>query len=248
MSEQDVKNTNPGGQPADNGTPATTAAANGAATSTAAHKVATVIGVILCVLLVPILVVNCILLFKGATNQDEVPSVGGVVPFIVLSDSMYPQIQSGDLIICRQTAAADVQEGDVISFFDPEGNGTSVVSHRVTAIAQDASGQLSFTTKGDANNVEDATPVTQDKLIGIYQMRIPGLGNVAMFMQSTQGLIVCVVVPVALLLAYDIIRRRAYDKQSQAETDALKAELEQLRSQAGSSSAGEKDEDQQDLQ
>lgn len=65
----------------------------------------------------------------------------------------------------------------------------------------------------------------------------------AMFMQSTQGLIVCVVVPVALLLAYDIIRRRAYDKQSQAETDALKAELEQLKSQAGSPSAGEKDED-----
>lgn len=234
MSEQDVKNTNPGGQPADNGTPATTAA----------HKVATVIGAILCVLLVPILVVNCILLFKGATNQDEVPSVGGVVPFIVLSDSMYPQIQSGDLIICRQTAAADVQEGDVISFFDPEGNGTSVVSHRVTAIAQDASGQLTFTTKGDANNVEDATPVTQDKLIGVYQTRIPGLGNVAMFMQSTQGLIVCVVVPVALLLAYDIIRRRAYDKQSQAETDALKAELEQLKSQASANDpSNDKDQD-----
>lgn len=170
--------------------------------------------------------------------------MGGVVPFIVLSDSMYPQIQSGDLIICRQTAAADVHEGDVISFFDPEGNGTSVVSHRVTAIAQDASGQLSFTTKGDANNVEDATPVTQDKLIGVYQMRIPGLGNVAMFMQSTQGLIVCVVVPVALLLAYDIIRRRAYDKQSQAETDALKAELEQLRSQSSSNdSSNEKGQD-----
>ena len=202
-------------------------------TSGAAHKAATIIGVILCVLLVPILVVNCILLFKGATNQDEVPNVGGVVPFIVLSDSMYPEIQSGDLIVCRQTDAADVATGDVISFFDPEGNGTSVVTHRVTAIEADASGQPVFTTKGDANNVEDSTPVTADKVIGTYQLRIPGLGNVAMFMQSTQGLIVCVVVPVALLLAYDIIRRRAYDKESQAETDALKAELEELRAQQG---------------
>ena len=192
---------------------------------------ATVIGAIICVLLVPILVVNCILLFKGATNSDEVPSVGGVVPFIVLSDSMYPEIQSGDLIICREVSAADVREGDVISFFDPEGNGVSVVSHRVTAITTDDSGQPVFTTKGDANNVEDSAPVTADKLVGVYQFRIPGLGNVAMFMQSTQGLIVCVVVPVILLLAYDIIRRRAYDKQSQAETDALKAELAQLKSQ-----------------
>lgn len=199
--------------------------------TTTAHKVATAIGIVLCVLLVPILVVNCILLFKGATNQDEVPSVGGVVPFIVLSGSMEPEIQAGDLIICRQTPASDVNTGDVISFFDPDGNGTSVVSHRVTAIATDASGQPVFTTKGDANNVDDAAPVTADKVIGVYQFRIPGLGNVAMFMQSTQGLIVCVVVPVVLLLAYDIIRRRAYDKQSQAETDALKAELEELKSQ-----------------
>lgn len=199
--------------------------------TTTAHKVATAIGIVLCVLLVPILVVNCILLFKGATNQDEVPSVGGVVPFIVLSGSMEPEIQAGDLIICRQTPASDVNTGDVISFFDPDGNGTSVVSHRVTAIATDATGQPVFTTKGDANNVDDATPVTADKVIGVYQFRIPGLGNVAMFMQSTQGLIVCVVVPVILLLAYDIIRRRAYDKQSQAETDALKAELAQLKSQ-----------------
>lgn len=245
MSEQDVKNPLQGGQPADNGTPAPTPAAAPAG-STTAHKVATAIGVILCVLLVPILVVNCILLFKGATNQDEVPSVGGVVPFIVLSDSMYPQIQSGDLIICRQADASEVHEGDVISFFDPEGNGTSVVSHRVTAISTDASGELSFTTKGDANNVEDSTPVPANKVIGIYQTRIPGLGNVAMFMQSTQGLIVCVVVPVALLLAYDIIRRRAYDKQSQAETDALKAQLAELQAQTGNAndpSDGEKDKD-----
>ena len=204
-----------------------------AGATTPARKVATVIGAIICVLLVPILAVNCILLFKGATNSDEVPSVGGVVPFIVLSDSMYPEIQSGDLIVCRQSPAADVREGDVISFFDPEGNGVSVVSHRVVAIGTDDSGQPVFTTKGDANNVEDSSPVTADKLVGVYQFRIPGLGNVAMFMQSTQGLVICVAVPVALLLAYDILRRRAYDRQSQAETDALKAELEELRAKSG---------------
>lgn len=187
----------------------------------------------LCVILIPILIVNCILLFKGASNSDEVPSVGGVVPFIVLSGSMDPEIQAGDLIICRQVDAADVKTGDIISFFDPQGNGTAVVSHRVAQITKDDSGQPVFTTKGDANNVADSAPVTAEKVIGIYWFRIPGLGNVAMFMQSTQGLVVCVAVPVALLLAYDIIRRRAYDKASQQETDALKAELEELRSKQG---------------
>ena len=53
--------------------------------STVGHKIATAIGAALCVVLIPILIVNCILLFKGARNSDEVPSVGGVVPFIVLA-------------------------------------------------------------------------------------------------------------------------------------------------------------------
>ena len=206
-------------------------AAPAQASSGPAHKVATVIGIALCVVLVPILVVNCLLLFQGATNQDKVPSVGGMVPFIVLSDSMSPEIQSGDLIVCHEATAEDVQVGDVISFFDPEGNGTSVVSHRVTAINADDAGNPVFTTKGDANNVEDSAPVPADKLIGVYSFRIAGLGNVAMFMQSTEGLVVCVAVPVALLLAYDIIRRRAYDRESAAATAALEAELAQLKAE-----------------
>lgn len=83
-------------------------------------------------------------------------------------------------------------------------------------------------TTGDANNVKDSASVPAEKLIVACSFRIPGLGNVAMFMQSTEGLAVCVAVPVALLLAYDIIRRRAYDLESQAATAALEAELAQL--------------------
>ena len=171
---------------------------------------------------------------KGATDPDKVPSVGGVVPFIVLSDSMYPQIQSGDLIVCREVDASAVKEGDVISFFDPESTGSAVVTHRVQSVSTADDGSPEFVTKGDANNTEDSTPVPAANVVGTYLFRIPGLGNVAMFMQTTQGLVICVACPVILLIAYDVLRRRSYDKKSQAETDALRAELEALKSQAGS--------------
>ena len=196
------------------------------------HTVLTALGILLCVILVPILVVNCILLVKGATNPDKVPSVGGVVPFIVLSDSMYPQIQSGDLIVCREVDPSAVREGDVISFFDPESTGSAIVTHRVHSVSTAYDGSLGFVTKGDANNTADSTPVPAQKVVGTYLFRVPGLGNVAMFMQTTQGLVLCVVCPVILLIAYDVLRRRSYDKKSQAETDALRAELEALKSQA----------------
>lgn len=201
------------------------------ANSSLAHKVLTVVGIVLCVILVPVLAINVTLIVKGFTNSDEVPAVGGTFPLIVLTDSMTPEIQSGDLIICHTVDSADVKVGDVISFYDPDGNGQSVVTHRVVEVSTGADGAPEWTTKGDANNTNDQAKVPASKLVGAYQWRIPGLGNVAMFMQTTQGLIVCVVLPIVLLIGYDVLRRRRYEKQRQSDTDALMGELEQLRAE-----------------
>ena len=192
------------------------------------QKLLTVIGTILCIILLPILIINVTLIVKSFLKADEVPSIGGMFPMIVLTDSMYPEIESGDLIICHTIDAEDVKVGDVITFYDPLGNGTTVVTHRVLEITGEA-GSLKFVTKGDNNNVEDQKPVPKDKLIGIYQSRIPGLGNVAMFMQTTPGLILCCVCPILLLVGWDVLRRKKYEKVKQQDTDALLAELEALR-------------------
>ncbi len=189
----------------------------------------TVIGIIMCVILTPILIINCTLLFKGYTNKDEVPSVGGIFPMIILTDSMSGVFESGDLIICKNITPAEVQANDVITYFDPAGNGTSVVTHRVLEIVtQD--GELFFKTKGDANNTEDKDLMPAENLIGIYTgFHIPGAGNVAMFMQTTTGLVICVVLPIVLLVGYDTIRRNKYNKKHESEKDQLLAELEELR-------------------
>jgi signal peptidase len=192
------------------------------------HKVLTVIGTVLCIILIPILIVNCILIVKSFTSE-EVPSVAGTLPLIVLTDSMYPVIQSGDIIICKTVDPEEVQVGDVISFFDPAGNGSTIVTHRVIEVTQQ-SDQIAWRTKGDNNNTEDRLLVTEDKLVAGYNdIRLAGFGNVALFMQTTPGLIVCVVCPILLLVGYDMIRRRMYEKSNKEDTDALMKELEELR-------------------
>lgn len=198
--------------------------------TTTTHKLMTIIGSIMCVILIPILAINITLIVKSYTNQEEVPSIGGYFPLIVLTDSMQPEIDGGDLIICHTIEADDVKDGDVIAFFDPAGNGTSIVTHRVTDVVKDG-GSVSFKTKGDANNAEDRMLVEEDDLVGIYQSRIKGAGNIAMFMQSTTGLIICVVLPIILLVGYDLMRRKSYEKKQHADTDALLAELEALRAE-----------------
>ena len=194
------------------------------------HRVLTIVGTVLCIILIPILLINITLIAKSYINKDEVPSIGGTFPLIVLTDSMYPDIKSGDLIICNTAEAEDVKVNDVISFFDPAGNGTSIVTHRVIEIVEE-DGEILFRTRGDNNNTEDKELVPAENLVGVYKMRIAGAGHIAMFMQSTAGLIVCVVLPIILLVGYDLIRRRIYEKSKKEDTDALLAELEALRAE-----------------
>ena len=199
-------------------------------TSNIKDKILTVIGTIMCVILVPILLINLTLIAKSYLNKDEVPNVGGYLPLIVLTDSMHPEIESGDLIICHTIEGDEVKEKDVIAFFDPAGNGSTIVTHRVIEIIN-KDGDLEFRTKGDFNNTEDKMLVPEENLVGIYQTKIPGAGHIAMFMQTTNGLLLCVVLPIVLLIGWDVVRRSRYEKQKQKDTDALMKELEALRAE-----------------
>ena len=201
--------------------------------STLGNRILTGVGIALCVILIPMLIINCILLIKGWTNKDEVPSLFGYAPMIVLTDSMVgnneDNFNGGDLIFVKTVKPEEVKKGDVISFFDPQGNGTSITSHRVIDIINE-DGKISFKTKGDNNNTEDKLPVPAENLAGVYTgFKIVGAGRVAMFMQTPWGLIVCVVVPILLLIGWDAVRRERYNKKHEEDKDALLAELEELR-------------------
>ena len=50
-------------------------AANVKAPEGKGHRTLTIIGIVLCVILVPILIVNCTLIVKSYVNKDEVPEV-----------------------------------------------------------------------------------------------------------------------------------------------------------------------------
>ncbi len=190
------------------------------------HSIMVVVGIVLCVILTPILIINVTLIVKGIIDEERVPSFAGYSPLIVLSDSMEPTICSGDLIIIKAIDPQDAQVGDVISFKEDE----AVITHRIVAIETTSSGELQFTTKGDINNTEDIKKVSQEDLVGEYIVRIPGVGTVAMFLQTPTGLIIFVAVPLALFIIYDILSRRNRSKKEKQLTDELMQEIERLKS------------------
>ena len=195
------------------------------------QKTLTILGIILCVILVPLLIINIILIIQGAVNPDEVPGIMGYKPMMVLTESMDPKIKSGDLIIIKEIAPTSLKEGDIITFFDPAGNGHSTVTHRIETRIEDPEKGLCFETKGDNNNTADLKYVEAEAIVGIYLFRIPVVANIAMFMQTVPGLIICIFVPLVAFVAYDLIRRRQFEKSQKDDKDALLAELEYLRAE-----------------
>ncbi len=186
-------------------------------------------GAVMCVVFGILLLFNVIIVIKGTVNPEVPPSVFGVTPMVVQSGSMSgnaeDHIEVGDLIFTVSTDTDKLQTGDVISFMEDG----LVITHRITAIDIDENGGKLFTTKGDANNVEDSKPVAEDQVIGIYRFRLAGVGDFAMFLQTPLGMLLFIGIPLCLFVIYDIIRRKKVNASEDKKSAELEAEVERLR-------------------
>lgn len=133
-----------------------------------------------------------------------VPSVLGFRPFSVQSDSMAPTFYSGDLVIDRIVDPATLQEGDIITFWTIINGQRVLNTHRIVDIT-DFGNYLYFDTKGDNNPVNDTTGVHQNDIVGIYLVKLPKVGAVLDFMQTSLGFGLCIVFPVAIFFVYELI-------------------------------------------
>lgn len=187
--------------------------------------VGNIVGMIVCVILIPIIVINIILIVNTYLHPEHIPGVLGMRPVIVLSGSMEPEFMSGDLIFIENADIDLLQEGDVICYLE---EGTAV-THRIAGISSE-DGSIRYITRGDANNSDDQNQVEQSQVQGIYNgKKISGAGDFVMFMQSTTGMIIFIVCPVILLIVGDVFYRRSSEKKEQDQIKQLEEELEQLR-------------------
>lgn len=195
-----------------------------------------VFGVILCVLFIPIIILNVVMIVRSYTNTDSIPSVFGYSPVIVLSGSMSPEFEAGDMILIKKAEPETLQVGDVICFLEEE----TAVTHRIIAI-ENEDGADYYITQGDANNTEDASPVTPQQVQGRYTgVYFTGLGDFAIFLQSTPGMLIFIGGPIALFVLWDLIRKTIFGKKAKKENEgkqqelaAMEQELARLRAQVG---------------
>ncbi|HYH35150.1 MAG TPA: signal peptidase I [Nocardioides sp.] len=122
------------------------------------------------------------LVVAGALALIVVPKATGSRPLTVLSGSMVPTYDPGDVVIVRPTDAEELQVGDVITF-QPVSGDPRLTTHRIDAIAYGNEGQ-EYVTKGDANDSVDLAPVAPDQVRGEVWYAVPLVGHVSVWMAS----------------------------------------------------------------
>ena len=192
-------------------------------------KLKKIISIIVLILLLPVLIVNSVILINSYTKPDEIPSFMGWKPFIVLSGSMETEIKTGDIVVVKEVPIEDVKLNDVIAFKEDG----IVITHRIVEIKED-NGVKKYITKGDNNNVKDSGFVLKEQIEGVYQFRIEGLGNLAMFIQTPIGMLVCLSIPLGILLLIQMSDNKKIQKEQREkykkEKD-LEKEIQMLRKQ-----------------
>ncbi len=206
-----------------------------------------VVGVLLCVIFIPVIILNVIMIVRSYADPDHVPSVFGYSPVIVLSGSMSPVFEAGDMIVLSKTDPNVLVPGDIVCYMEDE----TVITHQIIEVQKKEDGSPLYITQGTANDMEDPSPVSPEQVQGIYTgMRFPGIGNLAVFLQTPQGMLIFIGGPILLMLLWDVLRRVGQNRREKAEREKLQAEstgrmqemeameqeLQRLRAQVGNAS------------
>ncbi len=177
-----------------------------------AKKILNVIVDVVCaIILAFVLIIAISSISSKQKGYGEYTEIFGKAYLGVKTDSMKgdkeDSFDAGDLIVIRIISADEAKAlkvGDVITFnTDQIVNGQYVLNtHRIVKINGEEGNATSYVTRGDHNIADDNYAVTVSQVVGIFEGKAGGIGNVMLFMSSFWGFFTFVVVPSLLVVVY----------------------------------------------
>ncbi|MBR3324690.1 MAG: signal peptidase I [Clostridia bacterium] len=147
-------------------------------------------------------------------KHEENINILGYRAYMVMTGSMEPNYNIGDLIIIRETSIQDLKVGDVINYVLD--NKKDTVTHRISDIIVE-NGETLYQTKGDNNNSVDNELVHPNQIQGTLVFKISKLGSVLTNMLTGTGIVI-----ICLLIIVSYFRSSRKEERRIAREDARK--------------------------
>lgn len=131
-------------------------------------------------------------------------TLGGYSIFTIISESMLPKYEIGDMLISKKVNPGNIKIGDDVVYIGTTGDfKDKIVTHRVINITGNGD-NLVFTTKGLANDVEDPD-IKQEQIYGVIAYKTKILSLISRVVNNTYGFYFMIFIPFAIMIALEII-------------------------------------------
>lgn len=154
-----------------------------------------------------VLAAICTYLTFVSTSTNGVPHIFGVEFFNVKTDSMYPTLKPGDLVVAYKVDdPTTLVKGDIITYRTVINGEAALNTHRIHEVCDLGEGRRAFKTMGDKSGTVDHLDVNQSEVVGKYMFHIGGVGQVFEYLQSPTGFLLVIVLPVFLFFVFHLIQ------------------------------------------
>lgn len=160
------------------------------------------------IIVVPLLIYNIFLIIQAVINPSVTPNFLGIKTYVIISGSMQPELNIGDIVIAKGTNKEELKVGDIICFRQ----GQSVVTHRISEIIE-INDDIEYKTKGDNNNSQDSGTITEKLIEGKVINKIPYLGNFLLMLQQKVFIILIVVIFYIYLIQTNAVKNKKNERK-----------------------------------
>lgn len=152
-------------------------------------------------------------LLLNVNNKNNYPLFGA---YLIVSQSMVPTIGKNDAIVIKREDHDKYNVGDIITFMSNDINYSGLlITHRIVAKDYIDSAHSLYTTKGDNNDVIDASKVNTDSIYGKVLFKVPKIGYLKNYLSKPSNFFLSLLSVVVIVLLYDMGRifKNLYNKK-----------------------------------
>lgn len=171
-------------------------------------------------------IIGAILLYIGTTlfMPDLTIKIFRFQPFVVVTESMEPEINVNDIVVATPFDIEEAEVGDIITFkADIDYNGTEeVVTHYIYEIDESGEEPIIRTHRHfdeDETVVPDTWLIKSDDVIGSYGFHVQSLGYIVGFLKNPIGwAVIGFNIVIFASIKYISNKSKEYEEESQVET------------------------------
>lgn len=138
----------------------------------------------------------------------------GYRSFVIVTNSMSPYIDIGDVILVKKVDYNEIKMGDIITYNGLQGDFKGkIVTHLVKTIEEGEDGERLFYTKGAVSNLIDPV-VHEEQIIGKKIYKFVVISFLSKLIRSNIGFILLILIPLILILVTQVINIAKETKQN----------------------------------